>query len=508
MAKKRDDYRKGKKTQDIGICNLDGEYKSPVQSLHDLTPGNIQSVLLNSRYAQLLLGLSVIGLLLRVWNLGYNSLWLDEATTYNIASRSFADIWGAMAAGDFNPPLFYWIEHVMLMLGNNEVILRFFPMVFGTLTIPAIYFAGREFMDRNTGIIAAAATTAVPFLIFYSQEARAYSMAVFFMTAAMVYYLRALKNNDIRNWALFGLLAALAFWLHFYVFVLIVALVLYALALQAGNIRKNARKIGLILLSVAIFSIACLPLIIETIRLFFSRTAAAPNFGIQGLDIIYQIFLQISGSNGIVFALFICLFIVGIVQVYLTDKKQALLLVTMLFVTFFVSYILSYRMPMMTRHLLFVTIPFYLGIAASYRFFYRFFSNRGIVYAMVALMILVNVPPLPSYYSGYTKEDWRGFAGKVQNMTDPGDGIVLLPGYMSQPFDYYYQNSSDNTIEYSAYTVKDLEKFTENRKNSTLYYVVTNDIYAVNPKGDEVAWLKNQTKYAGSYTGIYLFISS
>ena len=130
---------------------------------------------------------------------------------------------------DFSPPLFYWIEHVMLMFGKTEEILRFVPAVLGVLTIPLIYFVGKEFLDRNVGIIAAIAATFSPFLIFYSQEARAYSMTVFFIAFAMIFYLKALKNNDIKNWALFGLLSALAFWSHYYVFVLIAALVIYAI---------------------------------------------------------------------------------------------------------------------------------------------------------------------------------------------------------------------------------------------------------------------------------------
>ena len=238
---------------------------------------------------RLLLALTVAGLFLRFFNLGFNSLWLDEATTYNVALGTFSGIWQAMASGDFNPPLFYWIEHVMLTVGNNEAILRLAPALFGILTIPVLYCVGKEFLDRNVGLIAAAAAVFSPFLLYYSQEARAYSMALFFITFAMVFYLKALKDNSVRNWALFGILSALAFWSHFYVFVLIASLVIYALALQAQDIRKNIRNIGTILLAVFLFSLASLPLIIVTIQLFITRTAAAPTFGLQGFDIIYQI---------------------------------------------------------------------------------------------------------------------------------------------------------------------------------------------------------------------------
>ena len=64
----------------------------------------------------LLFGLLItIGALLRLYNLGFNSLWLDEATTYTISSQSFFGIWQSMVNGEFNPPLFYWIEHLFYL---------------------------------------------------------------------------------------------------------------------------------------------------------------------------------------------------------------------------------------------------------------------------------------------------------------------------------------------------------------------------------------------------------
>jgi len=88
MGRKREDRGKEKKTRADRECNLDGEYKNPVQSFHDLTPGNIKEAIFRSRYLQLLLSLTLIGTILRFFNLGYNSLWLDEASTLNFAVKN------------------------------------------------------------------------------------------------------------------------------------------------------------------------------------------------------------------------------------------------------------------------------------------------------------------------------------------------------------------------------------------------------------------------------------
>ncbi|MCX6691398.1 MAG: glycosyltransferase family 39 protein [Methanoregula sp.] len=181
----------------------------------------------------------------------------------------------------------------MLVFGNNEITLRFIPALLGVLTIPLVYLAGKMFFDRNVGIIAAAAFAFSPFLIFYSQEARAYSMMLFFITFAMVFYFKALKTNDVKNWALFGVLAALAFWSHFYAMVVIAALVLYALGMQIQKIREDIRTLKPLALAIAVFTTICLPLIIVTIQLFAKRSASAPTFGIQGFGIIIETFKQI-----------------------------------------------------------------------------------------------------------------------------------------------------------------------------------------------------------------------
>ena len=183
----------------------------------------------------------------------------------------------------------------MLFFGNSEVVLRFVPALLGVLTIPLIYLVGKECMDRNVGIIAAAAFTFSPFLIFYSQEARAYSMMLFFVTFSMVFYFRALKSNNIHNWALFGLLSALAFWSHFYALVIIGALFLYALYELYPKIKSSTSAAKPLGTACVILGLICLPLILITIQLFAKRTASAPTFGIQGLGIIVATFAQISG---------------------------------------------------------------------------------------------------------------------------------------------------------------------------------------------------------------------
>ncbi len=270
------------------------------------------------------------------------------------------------ANGEFNPPLFYWVEHVMLMLGNNEFILRFIPALLGVLTIPLFYMIGKEFLDRNAGIIAAAACAFSPFLIYYSQEARAYMMMLFFVALATIFFLQAMKSGSLMHWILFGVFSALAFWSHFYAFVMIAALVLFALLKWAPRIRTELNNLKMLVLGVVVFVVLCFPLILVTLQLFIVRTASAPTYGIQGLGIIWETFSQISGFNDIAMFLLIALFIIGIIQAFLIDKNKGIFLVLLTVLTFVISYILSFKMPMLPRYLIFL----------SHRLFHRY---RGLL---------------------------------------------------------------------------------------------------------------------------------
>jgi hypothetical protein len=350
-------------------------------------------------------------------------------------------------------------------------------------------------------------------LIFYSQEARAYSVMLFFVAFSMVFYFKALKTNDIKNWAIFGILSALAFWSHFYGFVIIAALVLYAIFVQFQKIRKDIKNIKPLALAVVLFTIICLPLIIVTVQLFAKRSASAPAFGIQGFGIIIETFREISafwkipGFSEIAMYLLILLFIVGIFQAFLLDKNKGIFLVLITFLTFFISYFLSYRIPMVPRYLIFLSLIFFIGIAVSYRTLCSLLNNRGVVYGFIAFIVIVNAPMLGNYYSGYSKEDWRGFSAVVGETTRHGDFVVLVPAYVSQPFNYYYSNSTDGTFEFGAYTAEELDAINAQKGNNSAYFVVTGDITAANPNGDAVAWLKEHTKAVGQQPGIYLLVS-
>ncbi|MDK2890092.1 MAG: hypothetical protein PWR21_724 [Methanoculleus sp.] len=454
--------------------------------------------------SRILAGLTAIGALLRLYNLGGNSLWLDEASTLTFARQSLIGIWETTAGGEFNPPLFYWLEHGMLVFGESEFVLRLLPALLGILTIPAVYLVGKEFRDRNVGLIAAALLAFSPFHIFYSQEARAYAPMLFFFSLALLFYVRAGKANETRSWVLFGLFSAAAFWMHFYAVVPVAVLILHALATRAGSIREARNPV----LALAAFTAATLPLLIVTVNLFLARTSSAPTFGVQGLDVVYWTLLEISGHSIGVLVPFLLLFLAGVACTWREDRDGALLLVFMMLLPLAASLLLSSRMPMIPRYLIYLLPVYFIGIASAYPALRALVRERWAVAIFIAAAVLVAVPFLSTYYTIPQKNDWRGFSAELGGMTGEGDLVVVLPSYMTQPLDYYYSNATDGTLEIGATTEEDLAAIRARYPGRRAFYVATADIFAADPSGNAADWLEENTRAVGQHMGIYLFAST
>jgi len=477
--------------------------KDPVTiTANPIVPQNNISSIFKNTYVQLLIVITIIGCFLRLYNLGTSSLWLDEASTVTFATAgSFWDIWNLTATVEPNPPLFHWVEYIMLSFGNNEFILRFIPAILGTLTIPIMYFIGKEFIDENGGIIAATLCAISPFFIIYSQEARAYTMLLFFIALTTMFYLKALKDNKHTYWILFAISGSLAFWTHFYAAIVIGSLILYTLVMYKMKYAKE------LTISSGILAITTLPLAAIAIPVIISTKSGGPTFGVQGFGIIVETIVQLTGFNSLVTSVMLLLFICGITTLFIKERNKSILIIWVLITTFAISLYLSYKIPMVPRYLIFLNIFLILGISASYKLFSLLTQKpTEITCILILLIVILNTPVLMGYYSSSQKDDWRGFSKTLSGMTQPGDLIVTVPGYMDQPLNYYYSNKTDGTIEYRASNASVLESVRKLQTGNT-YYIITWDIQSADPSGNALKWINTNTKQVYQIGGINVFKS-
>lgn len=127
--------------------------------------------------AHLLIVALVLGAALRLLFLGDHSLWVDELFSIRYARLGVGQLIADVAASDNHPPLYYLLLHFwVLAFGESEFAVRSLSVAFGVLTIAIVYRLGSALYDERTGILAAFLLALASFSIYWSQEARMYSL--------------------------------------------------------------------------------------------------------------------------------------------------------------------------------------------------------------------------------------------------------------------------------------------------------------------------------------------
>ena len=104
------------------------------------------------------------------------SYWIDEGLATGIAQYPLHEIPGVLLQ-DGSPPLYYLILHVWeSIFGIGEVGTRSLSLTFSLLAIPVAWFLARRIAGVQAGWIAALLATGHPFLTYYAQESRMYSL--------------------------------------------------------------------------------------------------------------------------------------------------------------------------------------------------------------------------------------------------------------------------------------------------------------------------------------------
>lgn len=132
----------------------------------------------------------IVGLGLRIYDLGSESIWYDEAISVAVAKLDLlAQIQWSFVQNDNNPPLYYEILHFWIAIfGDSEFASRLPSAILGSFSIIAIYSVGRLLFNKNVGLLAALILATSVFHIKYSQEARAYSLLAFLSLVSYYFY--------------------------------------------------------------------------------------------------------------------------------------------------------------------------------------------------------------------------------------------------------------------------------------------------------------------------------
>lgn len=478
----------------------------------------------SSRELQLILAITFLGAFLRIYQLGTESVWLDEATTYLMSSNTLSGIYET-TKGDVHPPLYYFVVHFFLFGGKSEALLRFPSMMFGILSIPLLYMLGTRLFSVKEGLISSFLLSISLAHIYYSQEARMYSMMVFLTLGSIFCFYVAIEDKRNSFWFLFVVFTVLNIYTHYFGFFIFPIEILYFIVLlfsyEQKKLHFNTERLPqakVFFASVALILIAIIP----RIQVFFeqaaSRVGGEVTWGVDQAHFMSSMLSHFTMSES-PSLLYLTFFVIGLIVMIRSSRSQAFLLGSWLILPVMVSYYLSDVMPFHPRYLLFI-LPAYLliisrGLTGISSFIFsatkapkdrKPLENKQQFLTVILLFVfLLNaVFPIVNYYSSPQKEDWRSVATYISSVSKEGDVIIPLPGYIAKPFEFYYNNSTDATyIKGSGYSQQELDNMVSGR-TSTSFFVLTGDINAANPNGSAVTWLGANAEVVNIITNVYI----
>jgi len=180
----------------------------------------------------ILVGLIVAaGLTLRLYHLGFQDIWHDEAFSLSASHQSFGPMTKDIVHDFVHPPLHYYLLHVwMRLIGFGIYQGRLLSVLFGVAAIGMTYLLAEYSFDWRTGWLAAFMLAVSQYGVRYSQEVRPYEMAVFLAAAATYFFARALRERSARWWWSFVAAATLAAYTHYYTLCVVLTLAAFGLA--------------------------------------------------------------------------------------------------------------------------------------------------------------------------------------------------------------------------------------------------------------------------------------
>ena len=119
----------------------------------------------------------VAALVLRIYNIEYSRLWIDELYCFDIANKSnVVEVLKTVFASDLHAPLFFVILHYwMKIFSSSDKILLMLPAAASTASVAAGYFVCAKAFNKKTGLIFSILTAFSALEIFYAQELKFYA---------------------------------------------------------------------------------------------------------------------------------------------------------------------------------------------------------------------------------------------------------------------------------------------------------------------------------------------
>jgi hypothetical protein len=411
----------------------------------------------------------LLGFGLRFYTFDQKSLWLDEVYTFNDSRDGIQEQLAFYKENPtfLHPPLFFVLTHFFYPFSKPERDLRIIPLIFGTLSIPLIYFLS-GLISANIAVPCTLSLTFMVYHISLSQDGRSYSLLMFLGMAGLYFFFKHLKTSKKG----YLILVALFFAGSFYTSYSSIPFIVFSQILWFYRTSDEGKKplLPSFLILNGLILLLCLPWIIFTGLNYKGQPLMDPhhteNPG-SPWGIIYWILNDWAPHTPLMVASVILL---ALLPFFLTNKQNAILLLTVFLLPIGgvylscsllnITHFLTSRYFINFLPLFLITI--YLSLD-SLEVRLKGFMRLKLIF--ILLLIASNLLILPLYYRSQ-KQDIRGLVFYLKSHLRPGDKIfdgdrILTPGILHY-FRVYPKGRS-----YIARFVTQQGKIIEYRKSFT-----------------------------------------
>jgi mannosyltransferase len=178
--------------------------------------------------------LTLVALVVRAVARPGRPMWFDECFTIALARYPLPviveQLGGAEASGGLYTLLLAAALRLTDRLGVDALTVgRSLSATFGVLAVPALFVAARRLVGDRAALVASGLLCVSRFAVYYSLEARSYSLALLLVILSTVALLELLEAPRPASALAFGLLAALATWAHLFAALVLTAQLLASL---------------------------------------------------------------------------------------------------------------------------------------------------------------------------------------------------------------------------------------------------------------------------------------
>lgn len=394
-----------------------------------------------------LAGIAAVALWLRLHRLADHSLWVDEAFSVHFAHMHWRAFWRLAWSREANMLLYYLLLRPWVHFGDGEYWVRLLSAIFGVAGVLMMYALGRDLFSRATGLIASALLAVHAFHVYYSQEARSYSLTVFLLICSAWMFVRLIRDPASRRERIaYALAAALVFYAHIFALLVIVSQWLAFLLSRAGSRdEERAEKPALrsLLPALSMFLLLALPMLAFALLKNKGQLDWIPPLSWHGIMQGVHA-LTGNGGGGLLLVLYLALGATAEICAFRSgDQQRRLAALLLLFWTLFpilMFMLYSLHKPLFFPRYLVLCVPAVVLLAAEgVRTLARFTAPLRLIWIpTLALLLALSAHAAWRQHDSVVWSDWRS-ATRFVSAHWQGSDILCFTGPGSEAFFYYWR---------------------------------------------------------------------